>query len=240
MSTSTFRSSARSIDTESSTATLLDETAHRIGADNYQTVDDTFGGINQERWFKVRERLGIPADQELHSLGVGGFGAAYDIGNNKVLKLTRDKVEAYAAEKLRKHPIPEAYHVFDVFKIDKSGPLDTFGIVMEKLEQLPYYDEWREAIGVLKTMTNSLLTVEAVRGYFDELQSAFYEGHQPPDGFIEWAFSAAQHFAELGIVPRDFHGKNLMKRPGTNEHVIIDIGAASRAPRQNLPQASAR
>lgn len=73
-------------------------------------------------------------------IGSGDNGVAYDIGDNKVLKLTRDKSEAMMNMKLKgkdlKH-IANSYNVYSVNSKNKNN--DIYVIILEKLETDPSY-----------------------------------------------------------------------------------------------------
>jgi hypothetical protein len=66
----------------------------------------------------------------------GIFGAAYNIGDDKVLKITKDKTEATENLKLIGKPlkyIAQPYNIFSITSKSLSGIPETYGIVLEKL-----------------------------------------------------------------------------------------------------------
>lgn len=86
---------------------------------------------------KVAEKMGLP---EPKYIGGGCFGIAYDIDNNKVLKITKDKTEASENSMLIGRKLKYIAEPYNVFQIDsKSVPNapQTFGIILEKLQTDP-------------------------------------------------------------------------------------------------------
>lgn len=83
---------------------------------------------------KVAELRGYGKPQ---FIGSGHFGVAYDIGDDKVLKITSDKAEATDNLKLIDKPlryIAQPYEVFSITSKSLSGIPETYGIVLEKLK----------------------------------------------------------------------------------------------------------
>jgi hypothetical protein len=73
---------------------------------------------------------------QLNYLGGGNFGAAYDIGDNKVLKITTDKSEAVENLNLKGKTLKYIAEPYEVLKINnKSGnDKELYGIILEKLK----------------------------------------------------------------------------------------------------------
>jgi hypothetical protein len=73
---------------------------------------------------------------QLESLGSGDNGSAYDIGNNKILKITSDKSEAAENLKLKGKKlnyIAEPYEIYSIkSKVNQNSP-EVYVIVLEKL-----------------------------------------------------------------------------------------------------------
>jgi hypothetical protein len=74
----------------------------------------------------------------LQLLGAGTQGPAYDMGGNKVLKVTTDKSEAQASLKLKGKNLKHVNNFYDVFKFPPGGPAkgDLYGIIQDKLTPL--------------------------------------------------------------------------------------------------------
>ena len=81
---------------------------------------------------KVATQLGYGTPKYM---GSGGFGVAYDIGNNRVLKITKDYSEAYENLKLIGKSlkyIAQPYNVFSIESETENTP-ETYVIILEKL-----------------------------------------------------------------------------------------------------------
>ncbi len=84
---------------------------------------------------QISQKLGYNQPQYIAS---GNFGAAYDIGGGKVLKITKDKTEAIENLKLIDKPLKYIAQPYEVFKVNsKSGDEtipETYVIILEKLD----------------------------------------------------------------------------------------------------------
>lgn len=85
---------------------------------------------------KIAKSVGKKLNLNPQYLGGGEFGVAYDIGDNKVLKITRDKSEAQDNMSLIGKPLKYIAQPYKVFEIqtnsDHSHP--TYAIILEKLK----------------------------------------------------------------------------------------------------------
>lgn len=82
---------------------------------------------------KISKKLGLNIGKLLDS---GFFGVAFDIGGDKVLKITTDKSEAYETSRLvgeKLNYIAEPYNVFRIVSNEIDIP-DMYGIILEKLK----------------------------------------------------------------------------------------------------------
>jgi hypothetical protein len=77
------------------------------------------------------------------NIGSENNGTAYDIGNNKVLKITSDENEAKSANYVR-HLSNALKHVITVYNVHKVG--NYYAIILEKITPLEpkLYDDWNE------------------------------------------------------------------------------------------------
>lgn len=99
--------------------------------------------INEEYNKSVADRIAqqvavkLGCDQPQY-MGSGNFGAAYDIGDNKVLKVTKDKTEAVENLKLIDKPLKYIAQPYAVYRVySKSGDNampETYAIILEKLD----------------------------------------------------------------------------------------------------------
>lgn len=74
----------------------------------------------------------------LRPIGTGTRGIAYDVGGDRVMKVTNDAQEAIAANKLKGLNLKRVVKIFDVFRFPDSDPRlkEIYGVVQEKLEPL--------------------------------------------------------------------------------------------------------
>lgn len=79
---------------------------------------------------QIKNKLNIKNSTYIAS---GFFGHAHDIGDNKILKITKDKTEAINSKKILGLNIPHIANIYDVKKFTKNNK-EYFIIVLEKLK----------------------------------------------------------------------------------------------------------
>jgi len=84
---------------------------------------------------KVSKELGF---RYSHFVGMGDYGIAYDVGNEKVLKITTDKNEYEISNYLRTKNTTYLIDIYDVRKIGETG---LYSIVMDKVEKLTSFEK---------------------------------------------------------------------------------------------------
>lgn len=90
-------------------------------------------GNTKEMHNKLRKAAGLDLEFKWIELGSGSYGTAFDAGNGKVVKMTRDEKEAEACAKLKSiGGIKNVYKVYDVYKFKGTS---YFAIVQEKLNE---------------------------------------------------------------------------------------------------------
>lgn len=82
-------------------------------------------------------KKGINVDG-LKQLGVGTMGVAYDLGGDKVLKITKDKREAQASAIVAGKNIPNIVQVYDIWKFPG---VNWYGLIIEKLTPVSKEEE---------------------------------------------------------------------------------------------------
>lgn len=173
-------------------------------------------------WDRIMKRMKVPLGENVKMLGMGGHGIAMQVGDH-VLKLTDDPVEASAALILQKKPMPEAYSVFDVFKIPlKNG--ERYGIVTELLQPPDRTYQWVAERWERFSKGYEELNAKGVDEVFEGVDPMFAEA-------VQWLRRAAVNLMKRGIKYRDLTNRNIMKRPN-GEHVMIDFGHMSDVPNQ--------
>jgi len=196
------------------------------------------GDVMTDPWVvaKVRGRGYDISDHAV--LGSGGMGTAFDIGNNRVLKLTTDEDEAKSSNHIRGKNMKNVVRVFDVFKLPKerSGKAgDVYGIVQEKLQEMPNdkEEQFTQAMRDLKSATGvatkyfingrrwdafvgDVITKAARRGKEDVARKALAQLEDlEMNDMVDQLNTANVEF-------EDYHPGNIMMR-GTN-FVITDLG----------------
>lgn len=185
----------------------------------------------------VAKKLGYSKADYIKS---GDNGCAYDIGDDKVLKLTTDRNEAKNANKLRQKPITKhIVNYYDVreFKINEveSGGLENsngmthhvYAIVMDKvtpiLEKYGYTKDTRVWYSIKPCFFNPEYSDQDIReGFFGEEQS----GKDMINMFLSQRKSMLNEFKKYHIITKDFHLGN-MGVDGEGNIVFFDIGAYS-------------
>ncbi len=82
----------------------------------------------------IKERLAKHGYSLDHKLGSGTYGTAYDIGNDRVLKITKDESEANSSTVIQKHPHKNIVQIYKVFKLKNVDYL--WFIEQEKLKHI--------------------------------------------------------------------------------------------------------
>jgi len=185
-------------------------------------VPDGYRGmISDELWAAICERFKIRSKPK--ALGNGAFGTAYDIGGNRVLKISTDSVEAASAARIANKHTNHLARVFDIVKVrssdpyadenDQDNPFNFYYLtLLEKLE--PLNDKGLEE--ALDAVHQGRL---AVRDLLQSPGNKLREARQ----FVQEATDEAKKY---GITPADSHGGNVMKRKD-GSLVLFDMGGQS-------------
>lgn len=190
--------------------------------------------------------------KNIKALGSGVEGVAYDIGNNRVLKITTDKQEALASNNIKGKMLDNVVHIYDVFKLDDVSGIEIFGIVEEKLlslnsSEIRRFDEIitdleglfgeEKSNDILKTGDWNKLISDMKKELALEIEKesgcsiSNERNKKILDKRIKDYVEELEHFnmpnimsdlKNIGIGFYDYHGHNLMKR-GT-KFVINDLG----------------
>jgi len=177
-----------------------------------------------ERYRQLLSKKGLEPNLK-RSLGSGYHGEAYELAaHGKVLKVTDDEDEARAAQHVKGKTLRHVVKVFDVF----SFPGATwFGVVVEKLRELP--EQTKEVLTRLngKSMNSGGLTS------YDQ----FMSGVSPDDRTELEKMKFREMYDELAqnkILYSDWHGGNVMTRTG-QEFVLADLGGETVSPGKTPP-----
>ncbi len=175
----------------------------------------------------------------------GTNGTAFDLGNGKVFKITRDQKEAATSAVLIGKELTNIVRIYAVWRFKDTN---FYGILQEKLEPLPDADGkafndalvatrlpvWIHKSGYdfekAKEMTKQFIISQVKERFKDNANSPEAQkfAHSINDkwNMLVKRFNMREMFntlKQLGIDFADFHAGNLMRRPdGTL--VLIDLG----------------
>ena len=166
----------------------------------------------------------------------GVFGAAYDIGNNMVLKVTSDRSEANENLELIGKPlkyIAEPYKVFSVKP--KSGETEIYVIILEKLRTDPtefrrLLDRMNFAFGKIMGIKFSDVVDHYVHGYdyddgVDEAKVEKYMSKNPEDAkYFQGTLKIAEEVKHYGIESMDYLNSNNLGYKKDGSLGFFDVG----------------
>jgi hypothetical protein len=206
--------------------------------------DPIHGRVAPDTEARVFEHLELPGTtfDDLKVLGSGGMGTAFLLPNGKVLKVTTDQYEPYAAAAVMKSPADVLFKVYDVFQF-QATPKPLSAIVQEPLKDLtdsswieflrgwfrwaragqPSHIAEEDEAGNLKVLYKTV-TRENVEAY---RQTGDHDANK-----LSWLEDVADALARAHVEDfADMKPSNVMTRGG--RPVLIDLGV-SRAPRAAL------
>lgn len=161
--------------------------------------------------------------ENMHYLGSGSFGEAYDIGNKKVLKKTTSRSEYKIAKEIQQEK-PKAFaKIFDTAEINKE-----YYIVVEKLHiDSKIEDLFVRVVSMLETQQLPITYL----GHFDEEEYIEKEGDEVSEDskisqdvldFMNELEDVIQAYRQLGIEAADIRSENL-GRDHTGKLKAFDI-----------------
>jgi hypothetical protein len=186
----------------------------------------------------------------------GKFGAAYDIGGERVAKFTTDLGEATTSAFVRDHgPLTYTWtihHVFELTELEREAFLQwavtvpdidrkkTLHLIIgEKLiplqesERLLTKQVYRWLKDVFKVKNSAELTPALAAKLLKTIDDAPADVLGPPiengqewKAIMRWYIAALSELQQIGVGFRDYHSKNVMKAPGGG-HKLIDLGLSS-------------
>lgn len=193
------------------------------------------------------KKLGIDAEavDSLEVLGTGQRGTAFDLGTDKVVKVTNDEKEAMAASMLVGKDLKNVVRFFAVWRFKDTS---LYGILQEKLEPLPETEgkafddaliathlpvwiyrsnyDFEKAKLLVKEFVVSQLKKNFPGNFNSPQAQEFARNVNDKWNMLIKRFGLRDMFntlRELGIDFHDFHAGNMMRRPdGTL--VLIDLG----------------
>lgn len=187
----------------------------------------------------ILKRVGNQLDKEPRRLGYGAWAEVYWLQDRKkVLKLTTDESDAFAAEIVRRKPDRGLVKTYDVFAVPESS---LYGIVAEKLVDAAGSERKRWDI-----VADTLESEPRLRPFTMTL--TWYEKKFLP--FLAWVktrpslvkyfdestasqiYSWCEELTKRRIIWRDMQSENIRFRG--RQPVILDLGA-SKVPSQRIP-----
>jgi hypothetical protein len=181
--------------------------------------------ITPKQWRRTAERVGFHASETLQQLGQpGAYGAAYDLHNDTVLKVTTDEVEAEVAFHLQGTETHHLIRYLDTFQIVEG---QVFGIVAEKLEEAER--EWVVMANDLMLQVGNVLEPYEVHQATKEWFAGTKSITNIEREFVRWIRQAVAEAEALDVTIGDFHSGNIMRRK-SGEYVLTDLGGQSVSP----------
>jgi hypothetical protein len=192
-----------------------------------------------EHYKEVLDERGIHVTK-LQKLGGGAMGMAYDIGGEKVLKITTDPDEARAAHHLKGKKNKNVYEVYDVIEFDG---LRIFGIHQKKypkklMEDSELYDFYSKAYDhIFKPWINKQIDEVDMKS---RLKDFIYPREHIWDkdrvlAFSQGIINGIHEMEQSRVTHTDSHQGNIMLDQAGNP-VLIDPGVSKspEAPITNL------
>jgi hypothetical protein len=125
-------------------------------------------------------KKGIHVDQ-LKQLGVGTMGVAYDMGGDKVLKVTKDPKEAKASSLVVGKNLPNIVKVYDIWQFPN---VQWYGLIIEKLTPLSKEEEQ----ALTSTVINTKFPVLLYQANDDWNEAMKLLAKQTMDGVVQQAY----------------------------------------------------
>jgi len=182
----------------------------------------------EENAKKIAKQLGY---NSVKYIGQGLFGLTYDVGDDKILKITTDKYEAANANKLRHKPITKhIINYYDVRAINNPRNRDYYSIVMDKVKPLTN-ENYKLLYGSIYTrFLDPTLSDEYLYDYvYDYLEE--YETEESFDDTLMFYIdklepqrqSILKEFKKYGIPIKEAHNGNV-GFDNEGNFVYFDIG----------------
>lgn len=211
-------------------------------------VSEDYAREIMKRFSRGMSSMGItPTDVDsLVALGSGMHGTAFETPDGNVIKVTNDASEAQAAAALVGQSISSIVHYYDVWEFGDTG---LYGLAQEKL--VPLEKSEGQAFNDALISTGLPIWIRRAPNDWDKIKELTRDHifrkikKKYPENFNSPAAQQFTHeinaqwnelihrfhvrdmfrtLTNLGIDFHDYHAGNLMKRPGTGELVLIDLG----------------
>lgn len=165
-------------------------------------------------------------------IGAGAKGIAYDIGNNKILKLLSNRPEIITAAKLKTMNLDRFVKIYDIVNIGKQNKEDgniisLWGVITEKVETLNE-DEKQFLDQILhneiEIVKDDVAIIEKIYSY--EPTVDFYDLSDYNQHLVLEIISLLNFLMRHKITPIDIHPENVGWN-ANHELVILDLGSVT-------------
>ena len=188
--------------------------------------------IDHDDFWKM---VNLKAPSKPKSLGEGSKGIAYDIGGNKVIKITKDNTEAKASSIVaKKGKVEGVNRIYGVYEWERYP--DYYIIVQDKVK----VDDWRAKKAINKAY-NVFIDLYPGKPDYHAGESEYYTSTRVKE-MIESLSNLSSLYKQdsislvkglgnlnkLGILYRDLHAGNI-GFDKSNKAVIIDLGYSKSA-----------
>lgn len=175
--------------------------------------------------------------QQLNYLGSGNFGDAYDVGNNMVLKITKDNSEAIENLDLLHKDLRLIAKPYGVFKLTSKSTEDVlYAIVLEKLKT--DHDDTRRKIERLKYIFSDIFGLDfynvldglVVGGRYNEYEDhkekidKYFNSNVEDKKFFIGLVNIAREVKRLGVESYDFINPDNLGYNKNGELSFFDLG----------------
>lgn len=195
--------------------------------ENYYTAfDEEDDVLPKEVLNKIKEKMGFTTFKRL---GSGGYGTAFKVGANLVLKITRDISEYRYAKKISGKMLKHVANVFGVFHFKYD--YEDYALITKELckTDANYYDNKLEKFFLntgkeysISWMCYKFLENEITKKDLDNYFKKYYSVVEK-DWFSEQLYDMIMELKKHKIIIKDLNGANL----GLNKNgdlCLIEIG----------------
>jgi hypothetical protein len=193
---------------------------------------------------KIAEKYGF---KKLEYIGGGNFGVAYDVGENKVLKITSDRTEANENLKLKGKPLQYIAEPYEVIRISpKTTQIpETYAIILEKLQT--DVNEFRRLIDRMEFAFKRIMGVDyydVILHYTDQEDFSVdedkvnaYMKRNPQDAeFFYGIIRIAEELKKYGIESVDYINPSNLGYKQNGALAFFDVGFGSESPSSEKPR----
>jgi serine/threonine protein kinase len=205
---------------------------------------------------KLEQAAGIDVGAAPQNLGQGATGNAFRIADNTVMKVTVDRNEANACQRIKGKQLKNVYEIYNVFEVVEEGSVkwaDKKYFIHQEFLAKPdntITNYWRPANRALKAWQAQEWSPAQEDEKLEKAFYNFFNMEYGDPGLMEHIFkplhkamlevkNGLEELLENKIIFKDYHKNNIMKRPSTGQIVLIDLGV-SRSPEARIDKLEAK